>query len=33
MKANADQEHISQRVNLFIKGIEQYTNDFGTYPL
>jgi len=32
MKANADQEHISQRVNLFIKGIEQYANDFGAYP-
>ena len=32
MKANADQEHISQRVNLFIKGIEQYVNDFGAYP-
>jgi type II secretory pathway pseudopilin PulG len=32
IKANADQEHISQRVNLFIKGIEQYANDFGAYP-
>jgi hypothetical protein len=32
MKANADQEHISQRTNLFIKGIEQYANDFGAYP-
>jgi len=32
MKANADQGHISQRVNLFIKGIEQYANDFGAYP-
>jgi hypothetical protein len=32
IKANADQEHISQRVNLFIKGIKQYANDFGAYP-
>ncbi|PMP90974.1 MAG: prepilin-type cleavage/methylation domain-containing protein [Hydrogenobaculum sp.] len=32
LKANADQEHISQRVNLFIKGITQYAQDFGAYP-
>ncbi|MGC9143754.1 hypothetical protein, partial [Hydrogenobaculum sp.] len=32
LKANADQEHISQRVNLFIKGITQYAHDFGAYP-